>query len=276
MSHCTACTAPARLHPCRSFVSRACLDLHSGAVMGRRRLSQAHTRTHSTRPAPVPQAHCVSEWGHDFRPAYLGLAAVRADFPGVPLIAATATATGDVRDSITGACPLRCWPPLPGGRQRWVAPLGCLPQTTGGRLAMLGARAGSSLLAALHCRSAAAASPPAPPRILQQVRGLASTHLPPATARPSSTWSGGRQPSAALLPQPACLPAPLPLLSSRPQAKRQVRGAAQGAVGGRRPRGGPAGGCWPRAGAGPLDWLCAAGPRCGVSWLAPTLHRARL
>jgi hypothetical protein len=50
----------------------------------------------------------VSEWGHDFRPAYLGLEAVRADFPGVPLIAATATATADVRASIASARLRRC------------------------------------------------------------------------------------------------------------------------------------------------------------------------
>ena len=53
------------------------------------------------------QAHAVSEWGHDFRPSYLTLGQLRGDFPGVPLIAATATATAAVRRSIAGALGLR-------------------------------------------------------------------------------------------------------------------------------------------------------------------------
>ena len=48
----------------------------------------------------IDEAHCISEWGHDFRPEYLGIGAVIGDFPSARVLACTATATPIVRDEI--------------------------------------------------------------------------------------------------------------------------------------------------------------------------------
>ena len=48
----------------------------------------------------VDEAHCLSEWGHDFRPDYLSLAMLRGAFPGIPIAAFTATATKKVQEDI--------------------------------------------------------------------------------------------------------------------------------------------------------------------------------
>src|SRR6201996_2567417 len=46
------------------------------------------------------EAHCISQWGYDFRPPYLHIADLRALHPNVPVLALTATATAEVREDI--------------------------------------------------------------------------------------------------------------------------------------------------------------------------------
>ncbi|MDQ2866786.1 MAG: DNA helicase RecQ [Candidatus Eremiobacteraeota bacterium] len=54
----------------------------------------------NVRRIAVDEAHCVSEWGHDFRPEYRRIASLRSHCPGVPILALTATATDRVRTDI--------------------------------------------------------------------------------------------------------------------------------------------------------------------------------
>ena len=55
----------------------------------------------------VDEAHCISEWGHDFRPAYRNLAGLKQRFNGIPILALTATATLRVKQDIIAQLALR-------------------------------------------------------------------------------------------------------------------------------------------------------------------------
>jgi ATP-dependent DNA helicase RecQ len=55
----------------------------------------------------IDEAHCISEWGHDFRPEYRGLARLRSLFPRTPISAFTATATQRVQADIVAQLQLR-------------------------------------------------------------------------------------------------------------------------------------------------------------------------
>ena len=58
----------------------------------------------------VDEAHCISQWGYDFRPSYLAIADIRRDLPSAPVLALTATATPDVVEDIQAKLTL---PPSP-------------------------------------------------------------------------------------------------------------------------------------------------------------------
>jgi len=64
-------------------------------------------RRWSVRLIAIDEAHCISEWGHDFRPEYRQLAQLRDLFPKVPFMALTATATTRVREDIVTHLKLR-------------------------------------------------------------------------------------------------------------------------------------------------------------------------
>ncbi len=70
---------------------------HFREILGRVKISMA----------VIDEAHCISEWGHDFRPDYLSLSALVKLFPGLPVAAFTATATHRVQQDILDKLALR-------------------------------------------------------------------------------------------------------------------------------------------------------------------------
>jgi RecQ family ATP-dependent DNA helicase len=65
----------------------------------RRVLRIVHNQKELARIA-IDEAHCISEWGHDFRPAFQELRFFKDEFPDVPMLCCTATATQDVREDV--------------------------------------------------------------------------------------------------------------------------------------------------------------------------------
>ena len=88
--------------------ARVLRELHAGKLkllyVAPERLMQPQTlerlKSLTVSLIAVDEAHCVSQWGHDFREDYLSLGQLGGHFPGVPRMALTATATADARDDI--------------------------------------------------------------------------------------------------------------------------------------------------------------------------------
>nr|KYP63184.1 ATP-dependent DNA helicase hus2/rqh1 [Cajanus cajan] len=67
-----------------------------------RQLDNLHVRELLARIV-IDEAHCVSQWGHDFRPDYQGLGILKQKFPNTPVLALTATATASVKEDVVQA-----------------------------------------------------------------------------------------------------------------------------------------------------------------------------
>lgn len=102
-----------------TLTSRESLKIELGIINGNIKLlyiaperlnSESFTRlirTSEISLIAVDEAHCISEWGHDFRPSYRELKSLREYFPETPIISLTATATERVRNDIINELSLK-------------------------------------------------------------------------------------------------------------------------------------------------------------------------
>lgn len=102
-------------HPCRQIEKRGDTDSRNCIFGGIKILYVSPERLASEifqtklRHIPVSfitvdEAHCISQWGYDFRPSYLNIASIRDMKPNTPILALTATATPDVVNDIQENC----------------------------------------------------------------------------------------------------------------------------------------------------------------------------
>ena len=101
----------------------------------------------------IDEAHCISEWGHDFRPDYRALSELRTQFPDTPVMALTATATERVRDDIVGQLRLDYCPRFVSGfdRENLTYRVQARQQAWGSLVDLLNERRGQSAI--IYCFS---------------------------------------------------------------------------------------------------------------------------